>query len=280
MAGKHDAATMSVSQMGELLGLGKTDSYWLVHKNLFETVIIAGKMRIVKKSFEEWYANQVHYHKVTGDAPGEALSQTTYSSREVANMLGIQRSCVYDLVHRYQLPTVTVNQQWRISKEAFNEWYKSQEHFRTTEDRIRDKALEDASIPLADVGRLLGLTRDQAYLLANKYHDQLEIVRIAGRKRVMKDSFEKWFNNQTKYQMLAPVESSSPQVVPTRNESMQPQKPQIDPDKLYSLSDVAAFLDKSEKTVYRWISRKKLPARLIGRVWKILGKDILEREDE
>ena len=28
--------TMSVREMRQLLGLGKTDSYWLLHKNLFE----------------------------------------------------------------------------------------------------------------------------------------------------------------------------------------------------------------------------------------------------
>ncbi len=37
---------MSVSEMGELLGLKKTDRYWLVHKNFFETKEIAGKMRV------------------------------------------------------------------------------------------------------------------------------------------------------------------------------------------------------------------------------------------
>ena len=30
--------TMSVREMRQLLGLGKTDSYWLLHKNLFATV--------------------------------------------------------------------------------------------------------------------------------------------------------------------------------------------------------------------------------------------------
>ena len=37
---------MSVSEMGELLGLKKTDRYWLVHKNFFEIKEIAGKMRV------------------------------------------------------------------------------------------------------------------------------------------------------------------------------------------------------------------------------------------
>lgn len=49
-----EATTMSVREMRELLGIKKTDSYWLLKKNCFEVVKIAGKMRIVKKSFENW----------------------------------------------------------------------------------------------------------------------------------------------------------------------------------------------------------------------------------
>lgn len=53
--------TMSVREMQHLLGLGKTDSYWLLHKNFFEVILINDKMRIVISSFEKWYANQVKY---------------------------------------------------------------------------------------------------------------------------------------------------------------------------------------------------------------------------
>lgn len=45
--------SMSVREMGRMLGLGKTDSYWLVHKNYFETRMVAGKMRVMVESFEK-----------------------------------------------------------------------------------------------------------------------------------------------------------------------------------------------------------------------------------
>ena len=61
---------MTVPEMGKLLGLKKTDRYWLVHKNVFESKEIAGKIRINIASFEKWYANQIKYHKVTGEEPG------------------------------------------------------------------------------------------------------------------------------------------------------------------------------------------------------------------
>lgn len=48
--------SMSVMEMGRSLGLCKTESYWLVHKEQFETRLVAGKMRVMIESFEKWYA--------------------------------------------------------------------------------------------------------------------------------------------------------------------------------------------------------------------------------
>ena len=70
---------MTVTEMGKLLGLKKTDRYWLVHKNVFESKEIAGKIRINIASFEKWYANQIKYHKVTGEKPGKELKSWSYS---------------------------------------------------------------------------------------------------------------------------------------------------------------------------------------------------------
>ena len=56
--------SMSVMEMGRMLGLKKTNSYWLVKKGFFETIMVAGKMRVLVDSFESWYKNQTHYKKV------------------------------------------------------------------------------------------------------------------------------------------------------------------------------------------------------------------------
>lgn len=55
--------SMSVPEMGRLLGLGKTESYYLVKKDWFKVVTIGGKMRVMVDSFEEWYARQTHHKK-------------------------------------------------------------------------------------------------------------------------------------------------------------------------------------------------------------------------
>ena len=48
--------SMSVPEMGKMLGLGKVESYWLVKKNYFKTIQVAGRMRVMLDSFEDWYA--------------------------------------------------------------------------------------------------------------------------------------------------------------------------------------------------------------------------------
>ena len=46
--------TMSVPEMRKLLGLKKTESYWLVHRNFVKTEMIRGQMRVDLESFERW----------------------------------------------------------------------------------------------------------------------------------------------------------------------------------------------------------------------------------
>ena len=58
--------SISVPEMGRMLGLGKVESYWLVKKNYFITIQVAGRMRVMLDSFEDWYAGQFHYKKVDG----------------------------------------------------------------------------------------------------------------------------------------------------------------------------------------------------------------------
>lgn len=111
--------TMSVREMRQLLGLGKTDSYWLLHKNLFEVILINDKRRIVISSFEKWYANQVKYHKVNGSPPGEELCKRSYSVPDAAEILKVKPETIYTLIRQGKLKTETADFCMRIPKEDF-----------------------------------------------------------------------------------------------------------------------------------------------------------------
>ena len=128
--------------MGDLLGLKKTERYWLVHKNVFETKTIIGKMWVDIDSFESWYANQLKYRKVTGEEPGEKIREWTYSIKDISQMLGIVEAGVYDLIKRESIETIVIDDRMRVPKKVFRKWYAGQTHYRTKEDRQADANIE------------------------------------------------------------------------------------------------------------------------------------------
>ena len=98
---KHEKrrTMISVKEMGDLLGLKKTERYWLVHKNFFKTKTIIGKMWVDIASFESWYANQLKYKKVSGEEPGQKIQEWSYSVKDISQMLGICEAGAYDLIN-------------------------------------------------------------------------------------------------------------------------------------------------------------------------------------
>lgn len=64
--------SMSVPEMQKMLGMGKTNSYHLLKKGYFETIIVGRNIRILVDSFEEWYQSQSHYKKVNECVGGES----------------------------------------------------------------------------------------------------------------------------------------------------------------------------------------------------------------
>ena len=200
--------TMSVREMQHLLGLGKTDSYWLLHKNFFEVILINDKMRIVISSFEKWYANQVKYHKVNGPPPGEELCKRSYSVLEVAEILKVDSDTVYTLVRQGKLKAETVDFWMRIPKEEFERWYRSQSRHRTAADRERDREIEAQTISIPEMAKLLGIPREKVYWILDckKYRDCFVIERVADRRRITKASFEAWLLSQSTYQVQPQAE--------------------------------------------------------------------------
>ena len=189
---------MSVKEMGDLLGIRKTDRYWLVHKNVFETSTIRGKMWVNIESFEKWYANQVKYRKVTGEEPGLELKEWSLSPRDIAQLLEIPEYRVYELIKEKNWETVTVDFLTRVRRDSFEKWYQSQKHYRTAEDRENDQALEDASLTFPQAAAILGLPRKQLYMIMKdkRYSHFFEFVEMAGRRRVTKASFGRFLNGQ------------------------------------------------------------------------------------
>lgn len=283
-------ATMSVPEMRRMLGIGKTDSYWLVHRQCFETIIVAGKKRVVIDSFEHWYANQIKYKKVDGSPPGTELRAYSYSVQEMAELLGVSDDTVYTLIKRDHIETFEVDTWMRIRKDVFEAWYKTQTKYRTQADRERDAELEAASMTMPEMARLLLITRKEVYniLLTGRDKDQFEFVYIADRRRVTKDSFERWYAGQSKYRKLC--DRSPEEIMAIERKQQEAVKPRLKVDETkaaFTLQEAAVLLDLTYNEVRRLIQTGEIEAKKYGLRYLIPRDDIkwflfqqkLEREN-
>lgn len=198
---ERKGTTMSVFEMRRLLGIKKTESFWLINKHYFKTILVKNRRRIDIESFEEWYANQVKHKKVDGPPPGAKLREKSYSPQDIAEILDVQIDVVYSLIRKYHIPTILVDDWMRVPKEEFEKWYAGQGRYRITEDRERDRETEENSLSLPEIARELGVKRDTVYSIVKgkKNREQLEIVVVAEKKRVTRESFERWYAGQHRY---------------------------------------------------------------------------------
>ncbi len=73
-----------------------------------------------------------------------------------------------------------------------------QSRYRTKEDKKKDADMEAATLTMPEMAKQLGISRKQVYSILNekKYKHFFEYVVIADRKRVTKESFQKFLDGQ------------------------------------------------------------------------------------
>lgn len=273
----REKTTMSVLEMRRILGIGKTDSYWLVHKQRFETIMVEGKMRVVIDSFEHWYANQVKYKKVDGSPPGEELRAYSYSVQEVADLLGISDDIVYAFIKRDQVETFEVDYWKRIRKDLFEKWYEGQTRYRTAKDKERDRELEETGYTMPEIARMLLISRAEVYniLGSPKNKGVFESFVVAGKKLITKKSFEAWYQRQRKYKK--PEDRSQEEQKKLQLFKKQKERPrlQVDPDKQsYSVKETAILLDFTEHEIRRMLHAGELEAKKYGVQYLVMKTEI------
>ena len=274
---------MTAAEMGRLLGLGKTDRYWLLHRHHFEWEEIMGEFRVNIASFEKWYANQAKYKKVTGEEPGKELKEWTYSPKEIAELLDVSDYVVYDLIKKNNIETVTVDYWMRVPKDAFYKWYNGQTRYRTKEDRERDAAIDNATITMPEMARLLGVTRSTVYSILNnpKCKELFEIVIVADRKKITRESFEKFLESQEKYALdkINKYEEISLEeniaLADYRRKKLKGNQPRTDNGNLkYLTYQEAAIVAKvSRATIYEWAAKDYFPVLRVMNTSRILRKE-------
>ena len=156
----------TVQELQEILGvsrptvynlLKKTDRYWLVHKNVFESKEIAGKMRINIASFEKWYDSQSRYRTKEDREKDAIVEEATITMPEMARLLGLTRSQVYQILrnpkYSHFFETIVIAEKKRITKESFQKFLEGQDLFHLDPANDYEELAQEQNIVLANFRR-------------------------------------------------------------------------------------------------------------------------------
>ena len=263
--------TMSVPEMRKLLGVKKTESYWLVHKNYFKTELINGTMRVDIDSFEKWYANQTKHKKVTGEKPGAQFCAASYSFRDVANMLGEYDGTIYDLWNRKGLPTVTVNYRKRIPREIFDSWYEKQNEYHKVDGPATIEEIEEKFILFREAAAMLKMSNEELLTLIRKgkYKDLLDMRMFDNKRWISRRGFQDFLNLHDQYKIRQ-----------AKNESGSGISKFLSQKQYISKEEAARIAGVSKSTVAKWALKGTFPCRAAGYVMRIERIPFLKWVDE
>lgn len=262
--------TMSVPEMRKLLGLKKTESYWLVHRNFFKTEIIGGVMRIDIESFEKWYANQVKHKKVNGEAPGKELKKTSYSFQEAANLLGVNNANLYEIWKKENRKTITVDFVMRIPKEEFEKWYEQQDVYKKPDKMPTISDMEKDYIRFEEAAMLLDVKESEMLKLikTSEYRNLFDIRIFNNKKWISRKSFQLFLNAQNEYRI-------------NKEDNETVADDMIAETKQYiSRREAAELAGVTDSTITKWMQMKKFTCTGAGKVLRIHRMEFLKWLDE
>ena len=162
------------------------------------------KIRINIASFEKWYANQIKYHKVTGEEPGKELKSWSYSVKEVADLLGVDEYLVYDLLKKKSNGSCYCRLPGNVyQKNLFRIGIKASPGIGQGKTEKRTLFWKMQLLRCQRWHSCYGTTRSSVYTILDnpKYSHFFEFIVIAEKKRITKESFQKFLEGQDRYKL-------------------------------------------------------------------------------
>lgn len=258
--------TMSVPEMRKLLGLKKTEGYWLVHREFFKTEIIGGMMRVDIESFEKWYANQVKHKKINGEEPGRELIKGSYSFQEAANLLGVNNACLYEIWKKEERKTIKVDFVKCIPKEEFDKWLYGQTAYKKSDRMPTIKDMEKDYIRFEETARLLNIQEEVMLKLTRtgKYKALFEVRVFDNKRWILRKSFRLFLNAQNEYRVDGNYENilSDDLIAETKE--------------YVSRNEAAELAGVTASTITKWIQAEVFPCIGAGKGLRIKQTDFLD----
>ena len=166
------------------------------------------------------------------------MEKISISVPEMQKLLGMKKVEAYWLVKQGRFKVVLVGGKMRIMLDSFEEWYNGQFHYKKV-NGPEPGQLYPASLSVQEAASILRLNSSSVYGLI-KNHAPFETFKVDGKTRILRESFEAWYQKQSHYKKL---EDAAPQELL---------------DATLSVRDIAKLLGIHRNSVYNMVNKRHL----------------------
>lgn len=186
---------ISSDEIGKLLGLNEEETKRVMNCGLFKLYRVGNEYRASEKSIKE---SQKIIHAITS-----YREKTTMSVPDLRRILGLGKTATYRLVNKCYFKTYIVFGVMRVDVKSFEEWYEGQFHYKKVNGERPGKKYGNTIGP-STVAKVLGIPRGTANDLMN--NGLVEYIKVDGYRRIVRESFDAWYENQSKYKKVMEIE--------------------------------------------------------------------------
>ena len=186
---------ISSAEIGRLLGLNEDETKRVMNCGLFKLYRVGNEYRASEKSVKE---SQKIIHAITS-----YREKTTMSVPDLRRILGLGKTATYRLVNQCYFKTYIVFGVMRVDVKSSEEWYEGQFHYKKVNGERPGKKYGNTIGP-STVARVLGIPRGTANDLMN--NGLVEYIKVDGYRRIIRESFDAWYENQIKYKKVMEIE--------------------------------------------------------------------------
>lgn len=184
----------SIADVQELLSVSEDEARKLVKSGLFKTYRVGNEYRASKKSVEE--------NIKTVNAMLTYQNNKTMTVADMKRILGLGKTAAYRLINQCQFKTYLVFGKMRIDVESFEDWYAGQFHYKKVNGERPGKKYEETIAPTT-MAEVLGIPRSTSNDLMND--GLVDFIWVNGTRRILKESFDKWYASQDKYKKVKEI---------------------------------------------------------------------------
>lgn len=246
----------SVKEISRLFSISEEEALKLMNCGLFKTYRVGNEYRASKKSVEE--------NKKIVKAVLTYQDKKTMSVPDVMRILGLGKTATYRLINQCRFKTYLVLGKMRVDVDSFEDWYAGQFHYEKVNGERPGKKYGKTLSPLT-VAKVLGIPRSTANDLMND--GIVEFIWVDGKRRIKRESFDKWYASQSKYTKVKEIEEVEDMSIEDRVREL---NGGTYTKKSYSVEEVQSILGITRQTVYKLIKQGCFQAVMLETGYRII----------